>query len=309
MRLKELETSPLVVGICTFRRAEHLVKLLRRIGKIRRRSGMDVSCVIVDNDCDDQVRKQVEETSRQTGIPCQYHQEKSRNFARVRNRILDQARGKYLAFIDDDELPSRDWLIHLHETLIRHEVAGVMGPVRPYFNRKPPRWLTQSGICERREHATGHDMHGEVKRTGNVLLDLERIREQKLRFDERFGSGGEDVDFFQRAVIQGNRFVWCNEAPVYELVPDERQTLRYHLKRAFLQGGISAKYAENSGGLKAWISTFAKSAVALVVYAVCLPVWMLSGWKGRIKMLVKCSHHIGRLATITRLKRKDIRKF
>ncbi len=74
-------------------------------------------------------------------------------------------------------------------------------------------------------------------RTGNVLLAKAMIEGLETPFDPRLGrTGGEDADFFDRMVKAGRSFVWCAEARVYEDVPVERQTLKYHVKRAFVRG-------------------------------------------------------------------------
>ena len=51
--------------------------------------------------------------------------------------------------------------------------------------------------------------------------------------------GGSDVDFFRLRMDKGHRFVWCNDAVVYESIPPGRWKRRYMLRRALLRG-ISA---------------------------------------------------------------------
>ena len=50
---------------------------------------------------------------------------------------------------------------------------------------------------------------------------------------------GEDQDFFRRAILNGHRFIWCNEAVAFELTPEIRWNLGFMLRRALVRGRIS----------------------------------------------------------------------
>jgi hypothetical protein len=127
-------------------------------------------------------------------------------------------------------------------------------------------------------------------RTGNALLARAMLAGLETPFDPRLGrSGGEDSDFFERMVRAGRSFVWCDEARVYEEVPLERQTLRYHVKRAFVRGAVqSNKRAFFTYG------TF-KSTVAVVVYCTVLPVLLATRYHLFAKYLVSCCDHLAKL--------------
>ena len=98
-------------------------------------------------------------SSRQYGsaprVPIQYGVEPEKNLALARNRAVESAEGTFVAFIDDDEFPSADWLVQLYEACHLFKADGVLGPVNPHFEEAPPPWLVQSGVVQRPRHPTG----------------------------------------------------------------------------------------------------------------------------------------------------------
>jgi hypothetical protein len=135
------------------------------------------------------------------------------------------------------------------------------------------------------------------------------VREDGVRFNPDFATGGEDVDFFRRASRAGRTFIWCEDAPVYELVPEARLRRRYHLKRALLQGSVSLKYATEHASVPGVLRVAAKALAAILVYTFALPLLFLLGEHVGMKFLIKDCHHIGRLLAILGLSYSATRDF
>jgi cellulose synthase/poly-beta-1,6-N-acetylglucosamine synthase-like glycosyltransferase len=106
-------------------------------------------------------------------------------------------------------------------------------------------------------------------------------------FDPALGSGGEDQDFFRRMMDRGHRFIWCNEAVVYEVVPPERWNRTYLFRRALLRG-------QNERHLLTLGSVF-KSMLAVPVYALSLPFLLLIGQHLFIRFAIRLLDHLGKL--------------
>lgn len=299
----------ITVCICTFRRPKLLERLLEALARQRTDCLFKFSCVVVDNDETASARAVVEAMRSTFPVCIRYDVEPERSFALARNRALSLVSGNLLAFIDDDEVPGEDWLLRLWRTLRDYHADAVFGPVRPYFEAAPPSWIVRSRVCERQSHPTGSRLKWKQTRTGNVLLRTAIVVEDAIRFDPGYGIGGEDVDFFKRAALAGRTFVWCEEAPAYELVPKARLRRQYFLKRAFLQGRISASYAtEHPSGPKT-LGVAAKASAAAVVYTIALPFLFLLGDHLGMKYLIKDCHHIGRLLAILGVSRSSGRDF
>jgi glycosyltransferase involved in cell wall biosynthesis len=212
----------------------------------------EFSVHVVDNDPQRSAQSPVAERARRSRVPVTYVSEPVQNIARARNRAVRSAAGNLLAFLDDDELPVDDWLLRLYLLLRSTGSAGVLGPVRPSFPPDAPAWLIKSGLCDRPSHATGTELTFMQTRTGNVLFDRSILEKDEAPFPpERGRTGGEDIAFFRTMMARGHRFVWCEEAPVYEIVLPERCTRDYYVQKSLRLGGLTGSVLGELG-FKKW---------------------------------------------------------
>jgi succinoglycan biosynthesis protein ExoM len=267
------EVEHITVCICTYKRPGMLQTLLR---------GMD-------NDFEESARSTVCEFAKNATVKTVYHVEPVQNIALARNKAMEHAEGTYVAFIDDDEYPERNWLAHLLSICRSRGADGVLGPVLPHFTTPPPKWVIRGKVFDRPSHATGALLGWRSTRTGNALMRRATFDGPENRFNPRFGSGGEDRDLFRRLIEKGYAFTWCQEAPVYETIPSNRWSIWFMLRRALLRGQVSfANPANRAFGI-------AQSAVAVVFYSAILPFLALVAYHLFVKYLVKLGDHVGRL--------------
>lgn len=291
----------LSVCICTYKRPVLLRRLLEELEKQETGGDFTYSVVVADNDAKRSAEALVAEFSQRTPGRVIYCCEPQQNIALVRNRAIENASGDFIVFIDDDEFPVTSWLAELWRTCERFGVAGVLGPVRPHFDAPPPAWLIKGRFCERPEFPTGTPLAWSQCRTGNVLFRRSILPVGTPPFRAQFGTGGEDVDFFQRMSTAGAKFIWCNEAVAYETVPPSRWTRRYALQRALLRGKNSLKISEGR------LVLLAKSIIAVPLYAIVLPFSLLAGHHRFMKLLIRCCDHVGRLLAAVGLHPMDAR--
>jgi len=250
------------------------------------------SIVVVDNDSCESARGTVKSCAGQSRATINYFVEPVQNISLARNKAIENAEGDLIALIDDDEQPGASWLLTLYETLKRFGADGILGPVLPYFERKPPDWVFKGHFFERPNHETGHRLAWQNTRTGNALLRRELFQKGGNWFDPAFGSGGEDRDFFKRMIGQGHEFVWCREAPVYEIVPSERWRTGVLVKRALLRG----RMALGTSGPKA--RNVLMSLVAIAMYTVCLPLLYILGHHLFMQYFIKDCDHLGKVLAL-----------
>ena len=275
------------VCICTFKRPTMLARLLRKLENQVTAGEFTYSIVVADNDASKSAETAVREIAAASRLSISYRVEPRQNIARARNAVIAGASGQFLAFIDDDEVPSDDWLLTALRFCLETGASGVLGPVRPYFDHVPPPWLVRGKFCERPEPETGYRLPWRETRTGNVLLRRSLVAGEAEPFSVAFGNGGEDQEFFKRKIEGGAVFVWCNDAAVYELVPPERCRRSYLLKRALLRGLNERALADYRG--------IVKSMVAVPLYALLLPVLLLVGEHHFMRYLVRLCDHLGKL--------------
>lgn len=277
------------VCICTFKRPELLKCLLTELLKQSTESAFTFSVIVADNDRLQSAREIVVEFTTSSRIPVIYAVESEQNIAMARNKALEYASGDYIAFIDDDEIPDKSWLRDLLETCESEGVDGVLGPVLPVFRHEPPQWIIRGGFFSRPSYPTGYRLDWRETRTGNVLIRRSILKGMVPVFRPEFGTGGEDVDFFRRVMLQGNVFLWCNEAIVRELVPQSRCSSGYLLRRALLRGSNFPKRQVNR------LRTLTKSFVAIPLYVLALPFLAFFGRHIFIRYLVKLCDHVSRV--------------
>ena len=249
----------------------------------------DYSIVIVDNDKSESARQTVESCVRQSKLSISYYVEPEQSIALARNMALANTNGDFVGFIDDDEFPQEHWLLNLYKALNYYKSDGILGPVLPFFEQKPPRWALKGRFFDRPSHPTGYVLEWKNTRSGNALFKRELFRGDRKWFDPAFGSGGEDRDFFRRMIEEGRVFIWCNEAVVYETVPPDRWKRTVLLKRALLRG----KMALNTTGARPL--SVLKSAIAIIFYATSLPLLAIVGHHIFMKYLIKICDHLGKV--------------
>jgi succinoglycan biosynthesis protein ExoM len=293
------KASHICICVCTYRRPELLGRLLSHVADQEVDDAFDYSVVIVDNDHLGSARQTVDIWSKRSEFSIRYYVEPEQNIALARNKAVENAKGDFVAFIDDDEYPSKDWLLNLHNTFQTYQVDGVLGPVKPYFETEPPRWITRGHLCERESFPTGTIIrNANSLRTGNVLLSSNIFNDADNWFDSAFGrTGGEDGDFFRRMLEKKKSFVWCNEAYVSEIVPPERFSRSYFILKAFLKGMAYA----NSKKLSLFSKDALISVIAIVLYTIALPVLALRH-DLLMKYVIKHCYHLSKILTLCGVK-------
>lgn len=188
-----------------------------------------------------------ERFARSSGLSVRYVRVQARNVALARNAAIRQAGdAELVVFVDDDELPARDWLARLLE---RFESSGadiVLGPVLPLYGDDCPAWLRQGGYLDIHPEKIGVAQPGSLfvgGGSGNMLAArrvFETLGEEP--FDPRFGrSGGSDSDLFARSRVAGFRIVGAPAALCHTPIPPQRATRRYLLRFAFSGGCNSTR--------------------------------------------------------------------
>lgn len=222
-----------VVAVLTYRRVHLLPSLLTELLAEAATVEPRAEVVVVDNDphgsAEEVVRPFCDHGAR-------YVHEPRPGISAARNRALaEAANARLLVFFDDDEHPRPGWLALLTDAWRAWGCVAVAGPVGGVVPAPVDPWIAGSGVFDRPRMPTGTRIGGAG--AGNLLLDLSRVRALGLRFDERLGlTGGEDTLFTHALTRAGEEIRWCDEAEATELVPADRLTRRWVLRRCFRSG-------------------------------------------------------------------------
>jgi succinoglycan biosynthesis protein ExoM len=282
------------VCICTFKRPQLLQQLLEKLQHQGTDNTFTYSAVVVDNDAKKSGKPIVDKFKDANKIRIEYLVEPEQNIALARNKAVESAQGNYIAFIDDDEYPVTNWLFNLLKALKTYNADGVLGPVKPHYPEKCPNWLVKSRLCERPEHLTGTVLNWGETRTGNALMDRKIFEDPGNRFGREFGrTGGEDIEFFRKAIKAGKTFIWCNEATAYETVLPERWSMEFYSKRYLRIGGLVGEKIRKREPTALCAYTLIKSLGWIVIVGISLPFIKLFGDHLYIRGVAKIAYNCG----------------
>lgn len=255
------------VAICvgTFRREELLRELLCGVAQLQFHKVLapQIEIVVVDNDEYGSAAKNCRGAI--LPWPLKYAIEPRRGITHVRNRAIAEAGdADFIAFIDDDEVPSSRWLDELLSVQARFSADVASGPVLPRYAPDVPAWIKAGAFFEPPALTTGAERAASA--TNNVLI-ARRVFNHVGGFDDAFAlSGAEDTDFFLRVVRAGYKIVWSQRAIVFETITRRRANIAWILRREY-QTGNGWVFCETDGGkdMHARALRFAKACAHIAV--------------------------------------------
>jgi succinoglycan biosynthesis protein ExoM len=285
------QTNHISVCICTYKRPRFLKRLLGELAEQETGGRFTYSVVVADNDYLRSAEALVSDFAARSTVPVRYCVEPQQNISLTRNKAIEKATGDFIAFIDDDEFPTKCWLLTLFEACHEYDVDGVLGPVKCHFDEKPPKWVVKGKFYERPTYPTGHIITWTQGRTGNLLLKKAILISDEQPFRPEFLTG-EDQDFFRRMIAIGRKFAWCNEALAYEVVPSIRWSRAFMLRKAFFRGTIAPVHPTYGA------RELVKSVIAVPAYLVALPFALALGHHRFMNLLIKLCDHLGKLLAV-----------
>ena len=143
------------VIICTHNRAKYLKKAIESLVN-QTLSKEQYEIIVVDNASVDNTRKAIERLSGNTNINTQtenrelrivnlrYIYEPMLGLSRARNTGWQNAKGEYVAYLDDDAIASTDWLENILDTFgkVNPNPGCIGGKVEPMWTVQRPAWIS-----------------------------------------------------------------------------------------------------------------------------------------------------------------------
>jgi succinoglycan biosynthesis protein ExoM len=278
------------ICVCTYRRPA-LEDTLQSIGMLNVPDGAAVRVIVADNDAVPSARDLVYRLASLLPFNVSYVHCPASNISLARNACLETATGDLLAFVDDDETVSPDWLIELLRAAAETGADAVLGPVRAVYGEDAPCWMKRGDF-----HSTLPVwVKGEI-RTGytcNVLLHRSSPKLAGRRFNLALGrSGGEDTEFFARLHEAGGTIAFAPEAIVCEPVPADRANFAWLAKRRFRMGQThGCLLASNGSGVA--MAREVGLAGAKVAYCLAVTALMVTSARRRNRSLLRGIMHAG----------------
>jgi glycosyltransferase involved in cell wall biosynthesis len=194
-------TQSVTIAVCTCNRPNDLRNCLKAIGRLD--PGPN-EVVVIDNSAGDPATK-----SAAKEFDIRYVIEPAPGLSRARNRAIVESNSEFVAFIDDDAIPSVQWLARLVEPFADPNVAAVTGetydsdaspdcsmaekPIR-ILSTSDPLWFERANF-------------GGLGYGTNMVLRKSACTEPPV-FDERLGRGtplwtAEESHAFAKLVARG----------------------------------------------------------------------------------------------------------
>jgi len=232
------------VVICTYNRAELLANALQTLCA-QTLDTCRYEVIVVDNNSQDNTRAVTDDFSRRSPN-IRYCYETRQGLSHARNCGWQEARGAYVAYIDDECKVPAQWLNVAKDIIEQVSPAVFGGPYYGYHNTSPPRWWKESyGAFEHSETASVLTQ-GEYVRGGNIFI-RRRLLETVGGFDNRYGmvdqklAYGEETELQRRIrAIRPHELIYYDpQLYVYHLVRPEKMSLRWILYSHFAGGRFS----------------------------------------------------------------------
>jgi glycosyltransferase involved in cell wall biosynthesis len=218
------EAVSLSVIVATRNRAASIMRCLDSIERaFSKAAPLEAEIVVVDNGSADNTLQLLRSWSATTSVPTQILHEPLPGHARAQNRALRAARGRLLAFTDDDCCLHPSYVINLlHHDSDDRELVLRCGrvelgdradlPLTINTSPRPAQW-------SRCKHSARHIRIGDYLHGCNMTMRRVLVERIGL-FDERFGPGayigsGEDTDLIYRAYLAGATLQYVPDMTVF----------------------------------------------------------------------------------------------
>ncbi|MFX0093634.1 MAG: glycosyltransferase family 2 protein [Candidatus Hodarchaeota archaeon] len=283
--------------VCTYNRSHYLKAVLQSLAdQYLDKSQYEV--IIVDNNSIDQT-EQVARSFLNRYSNFRYVREPKQGLSYARNRGYKEARGEYIAYIDDDAKANPDWgerILNAFETITPKPVA-VGGNQQAWWERPPPKWLADfMGWIRGSKKGFLQPPYAQYGFGGYNMAIKKSILEQFSGFLPKYGRGGnialgEESELFHR-IYQDHPYFWYDPSiEVKHRMTISKMRLPFRIKQAFLSGIVS----KQMHGASKYLVIVALMAIPFFIFILPLRVWWWrKNWQKAIfKSAVDISWAIG----------------
>jgi succinoglycan biosynthesis protein ExoM len=226
--------------IPTYRRPNLVCRALENCIREINAAGEKIEVVVVDNCPDRSAEAAIKQRFDANSYPVRYIHEPRKGYSSVRNCLLQNACGRFVIFLDDDQYPEEGWLSAFLRSVKSGAVAA-FGPIKPEYDVAPTnhKAILDKIFTRQFNLSDGADISGFSTRlsTGNCMFEKARCFPDGPAFDMRLNKrGGEDVWMFQGLLARSVPLTWVAEARAIESVPTSRITFWWLVRRRFESG-------------------------------------------------------------------------
>lgn len=202
--------------------------------------------MVIDNGSTDQTATLTKQKLSSLPIDIRYIYEPRLGLHHGRHRGALEARGRYLAYLDDDVLLTPAW-IHGVDKLLSGQAEAVVGRILPKWETQPPAWLKtltrEPGYLSLLDMGPkGFYIDPKFVYGDNFFIRAQTVFELRgfhpdgMPLDQLRYRGDGEYGLMLKFKKAGMRGWYEPAATVYHRIPRDRISLDYLCKRSFAQG-------------------------------------------------------------------------
>lgn len=245
--------NPIIsVIVCTYNRGELLVQALESlVTQSLEKSRYEV--IVVNNNSTDNT-EEIAKNFVEKYDNFRLVNEPKQGLSHARNRGYQEAKGDYVAYIDDDAKATENWLELIIKDFqnVSPTPVAVGGEIRPWYEVEPPDWFIEEfEIITRGD--TSCFLKPEISFTplcGSNMALQKKVLESSGGFSPEFGMQGTKIRLGEETLLfniiyEDYPYIWYNpEIKVYHWTSKEKLTMSYMIKRQYMVGICTANIAE-----------------------------------------------------------------
>lgn len=225
--------------ICTYNRDKYIYECLSRLAKNTVQEGWEI--VLVNNNSTDSTAAECERFAQDyPKTDYRYFVETQQGLSYARNRGIQEAKGDWFVFLDDDAMVGEDYIARLQQHLAAHPEAGAFGgQIEPFFEGETPNWLNPWAMGFVSAIDLGDEVIPFAKNKypigANMGISRKTI-ENVGTFNTALGRtgnnlmGGEEKDIFNRIRQAGVPILYFPHIKVRHCIPPKRTTTEFIAK-------------------------------------------------------------------------------
>lgn len=234
-------TPFVTMAICTRDRAAQLERMLTSACDLDIPAGLEWEVIVVDNGSSDGTADIVRNFHKQ--LPLRLVEAPVPGIAAARNRAIDEARGRYICWTDDDVILDRRWLSAYLDAFSLYPDAAFFGgrieaqlemPASPLTVRCKDHWPL-TGVFAQRDFGDEPVVLNETRMPWGANMAVRTAEQKRFRFNSELGASpdqqrtGEESEMVYRLLKARAIGWWVPEAKVLHVIPHYRQTIDYLL--------------------------------------------------------------------------------
>lgn len=237
----------ITVIIATYNRCESLKDTLTSLLNQEKQAGLDYEVIVADNNSKDSTKEAVEGLKMRFNGRLRYLFEPRQGKSFALNRAIETAKGRIIAFTDDDCIVDKNWLQQIDNTFKEAKIGIAGGLINPIWLSPRPAWLNKK-------------FYGKLGLQDYGRKPFVTTSEERLPFGAnfsfkrdlfaKFGSFNEemrlalDTEICLRFLRKGIKIGYNPQMVVYHKIkPDNLQ--KAYLRRWFFYRGLLHRYIQD----------------------------------------------------------------